>query len=104
MKDPRKVPAKTLGYAKYDFVRVMNKGLDALRLRGSLVEKLLARTVAVPAERWFRMRRSVSLLVSEREDGTCGIVEGMYQSPILVQWQNAPRQTRVLEVTLTELR
>jgi thiamine phosphate synthase YjbQ (UPF0047 family) len=103
MKDPRKVPAKTLGYAKYDFVRVMNKGLDALRLRGSLVEKLLARTVAVPAERWFRMRRSVSLLVSEREDGTCGIVEGMYQSPILVQWQNAPRQTRVLEVTLTEL-
>ena len=25
------------------------------------------------------------------------IVEGLYQSPILVQWQHAPRQARVLE-------
>jgi hypothetical protein len=50
------------------------------------------------------MRRSVSLLVSERPDGTNGLIEGTYQSPILVQWQRAPRQTRLLEVTLTELR
>jgi hypothetical protein len=83
---------------------VMNTGLDTLGLRGSLVEKLIARTVAVPAARFFRMRRSVSLLVSERPDGTSGIVEGTYQSPILVQWQRAPRQTRVLDVTLSELR
>lgn len=104
MKDPRAVPSKTLGYAKYDFVRVMNIGLDTLRLRGSVVEKLLARTLAMPAERFFRMRRSVSLLVSERADGTPGIVEGTYQSPILVQWQQAPRAARVLNVSLTELR
>ena len=104
MKNPRAVPAKTLGYAKYDFVRVMNTGLDTLRLRGSVVEKLLAKTLAVPAARFLRMRRSVSLLVSECEDGTLGIVEGTYQSPILVQWQNAPRQSRMLDVTLTELR
>ena len=103
MKDPRSVPAKTLGYAKYDFVRVMNSGLDTLRLRGSVVEKLLARTLAVPAARFFRMRRSVSLLVSEREDGRYGIVEGTYQSPILVQWQQAPRASRILDVTHTEL-
>ena len=50
------------------------------------------------------MRRSVSLLVSEREDGSVGIVEGTYQSPILVQWQQAPRASRLLDVTLTELR
>jgi hypothetical protein len=49
------------------------------------------------------MRRSVSLLVSERGDGTAGIIEGTYQSPILVQWQRAPRRTRVLDVTLTEI-
>ena len=104
MKDPRAVPAKTLGYAKYDFVRVMNVGLDTLRLRGSVVERLLARTLAVPASRFFRMRRSVSLLVSERADGSHGIVEGTYQSPILVQWQRSPRGTRVLDVSLTELR
>ena len=102
--NPRAVPAKTLGYAKYDFVRVLNKSLDALGLRGSIVEKAMARTLAVPAARFFRMRRSVSLLVSEREDGTHGLIEGTYQSPILVQWQRAPHQTRVLEVTLTELR
>jgi len=104
MKNPRAVPAKTLGYAKYDFVRVMNTGLDTLRLRGSIIEKLLARTLAVPAARFFRMRRSVSLLVSECDNGQLGIVEGPYQSPILVQWQSAPRKARILDVTLTELR
>jgi thiamine phosphate synthase YjbQ (UPF0047 family) len=102
--NPRAVPAKTLGYAKYDFVRVLNKSLDTLGLRGSIVENVLASSLAVPAARFFRMRRSLSLLVSEREDGTHGLIEGTYQSPILVQWQRAPRETRVLEVTLTELR
>jgi hypothetical protein len=104
MANPRAVPAKTLGYAKYDFVHVLNQGLDTLGLRGSMVEKLVARTLAVPAARFFRMRRSVSLLVSERPDGTHGIVEGTYQSPILVQWRQPPRQTRLIDVTLTELR
>jgi hypothetical protein len=85
-------------------VRVLNKGLDSLGLRGSIVERVLARTLAVPAARFFRMRRSVSLLVAERPDGTTGIVEGTYQSPILVQWQHAPRQSRVLNISLTELR
>jgi hypothetical protein len=49
------------------------------------------------------MRRSVSLLVSEGEDGRPQIVEGLYQSPILVQWQHAPRQARILNVSLTEI-
>ena len=101
--NPRAVPAKTLGYAKYDLVRVLNTGLDHLGLRGSIVEKVVARTVAVPAARFFGMRRSVSLLVSECEDGGAGFVEGTYQSPILVQWQQAPRQSRLLNVSLTEI-
>ncbi len=101
--NPRAVPAKTLGYAKYDFVRVLNQGLDSLGLRGSIVEKVVARTLAVPAARFFRMRRSLSLLVSAGEGGQPGIVEGTYQSPILVQWQHAPGQTRVLNVSLTEI-
>lgn len=102
--DPRAVPAKTLGYAKYDLVRVINKGVDALGLHGSIVEKLMARALAFPASRFLRMRRSVSLLVSERPDGKVGVIEGTYQSPILVQWQQAPRQSRVLHVELTEIR
>jgi len=101
--NPRAVPAKTLDYAKYDLVRVLNKGLDTLGLRGSIVEKLVARTLAVPAARFFRMRRSVSLLVSTGEQGTPDIVEGPYQSPILVQWQQAPGESRALHVTLTEI-
>jgi hypothetical protein len=103
MANPRAVPAKTLGYAKYDFVRVLNQGLDSFGLRGSIVERVVARTLAVPAARFFRMRRSISLLVSE-EAGTTQIVEGTYQSPILVQWQHAPTQARVINVSLTELR
>jgi thiamine phosphate synthase YjbQ (UPF0047 family) len=102
--NPRAVPAKTLGYAKYDLVRVLNQGVDALGLRGSIVEKVIARTLAFPASRFLRMRRSVSLLVSEREDGSAGFVEGIYQSPILVQWQQTPRQARILNVSLTEIR
>src|SRR5918996_1064479 len=99
--NPRAVPAKTLGYAKYDFVRVLNTSLDIFGLRGSIVEKVLARTLAVPAARFFRMRRSVSLLVSQRPDGSHGLIEGTYQSPILVQWQRAPRHARILDVSLT---
>jgi thiamine phosphate synthase YjbQ (UPF0047 family) len=102
--NPRAVPAKTLGYAKYDLVRVLNQSLDTLRLRGSIVEKVLARTLAVPAARFFRMRRSVSLLVSDCQTGAPTIIEGTYQSPILVQWQHAPRRSRVLTISLTEIR
>jgi thiamine phosphate synthase YjbQ (UPF0047 family) len=103
MANPRAVPAKTLGYAKYDLVRVLNQSLDSLGLRGSIVEKIMARTVAVPAARFFRMRRSVSLLVSDCPNGSPGIIEGTYQSPILVQWQHAPRQSRVLNVSISEI-
>ena len=102
--NPRAVPGKALGYAKYDFVRVLNSGVDFLGLRGSIVEKVLAKTLGVPAARFFRMRRSVSLLVAENGSAQPGIVEGTYQSPILVQWQQAPRAARMLDVTLSELR
>jgi thiamine phosphate synthase YjbQ (UPF0047 family) len=101
--NPRAVPGRALGFAKYDLVRVLNSGLETLGLEGSIVEKVLARTLAVPAARFFRIRRSVDLLVAERPDGRPGVVEGVYQSPILVQWQRAPRRARTLDVTLTRL-
>ena len=47
--NPRAVPGKALGYAQYDLVRVLNSGLDTLGLQGSIIEKVLARTLAVPA-------------------------------------------------------
>lgn len=100
--NPRAIPAKTLDYAKYDLVRVFNRLVDALGLRESLVETVLSRAIAMPASRFLRMKRSVSLLVSDRDSSGRGtIIEGMYQSPILVQWHREARQSRVLDVTLT---
>jgi thiamine phosphate synthase YjbQ (UPF0047 family) len=101
--NPRTVPGKALGYARYDLVRVFNSGLDTLGLKDSLLEKLLARAVAVPAARVLRMRRSINLLVAEGRDGRPGPVEGVYQSPILVQWQRPAGAVRTLDVTLTRL-
>jgi hypothetical protein len=100
--NPRAIPARTLDYAKYDLVRVFNQLLDALGLGESMVESVLARTIAMPAARFLRMKRAVSLLVSDRDTaGRGAIVEGTYQSPILVQWHRGPRQSRILDVTVT---
>jgi len=101
--NPRAVAGRALGYAKYDLVRVLNSGLDTLGLHGSFLESLLARTLAVPAGRMLRIRRSINMLVAPDRDGRLGPVEGVYQSPILIQWQRAARPVRVLDVTLTRL-
>jgi thiamine phosphate synthase YjbQ (UPF0047 family) len=100
--NPRAIPARTLDYAKYDLVRVFNQLVEALGLRDSVLESVLSRAIAMPAARFLRMKRSVSLLVSDRAaEGRGAIVEGTYQSPILVQWHRAQKQARVLDVTLT---
>ena len=100
--NPRAIPAKTLDYAKYDLVRVFNKLVDTLGLRESMVESVLSQAIAMPAARFLRMKRSVSLLVSDRHaPGQGAIVEGTYQSPILVQWHRGSGPVRALDVTLT---
>jgi hypothetical protein len=100
--NPRAIPARTLDYAKYDLVRVFNQFVETLGFRDSLVESVLSRAIAMPASRFLRMKRSVSLLVSDRAAaGRGAIVEGTYQSPILVQWQRGQGGTRELDVTLT---
>ena len=100
--NPRAIPARTLDYAKYDLVRVFNRLVDALGLGQSRLENILSRAIAMPASRFLRMKRSVSLLVSDRgHDGEGAIVEGTYQSPILVQWYRGTRRARVLDVTVT---
>ena len=58
--------------------------------------------MALPASRFVRMKRSVSLLVSDsRAPGRTEIVAGTYQSPILVQWSRASEGVRQVDVTLT---
>lgn len=101
LRDPRAIPGKAKNYAKYDLVLVMNKVMDKLGLSESLVERVLEKFVAVPAEHFLRMKRSVSLLVSDDEDGGApSIVQGRYQSPLMIQWQKPRRPMRTLDVTL----
>jgi hypothetical protein len=100
--DPRAVPGKTIDYAKYDFVRALNQLVDALGLGESRLERVLARALAMGAARFLRMKRGVSLLISDtRSPGAGAIVEGTYQSPILVQWARAPRRARSVHAVLT---
>jgi thiamine phosphate synthase YjbQ (UPF0047 family) len=100
LRDPRTVPAKSLNYAKYDLVQVFNEAMDHLHFSESALERLLSRLLAVPAERFLRMKRSVSIPVS-RQSGRDGLLYGTYQSPILVQWKKAADQQRRVRVTLT---
>jgi hypothetical protein len=99
---PLAIPSRSIEYAKYDMVRVFNEFFDTFRMNESLIEKVLARLIAVPASRFLRMKRSVSLLVSDRDRAGRGtVVQGCYQSPILVQWQKASAQQRFVDITLT---
>src|SRR5262245_37814472 len=100
--DPRALPGKAVGYAKYDLVRAPNRLVDAVGLRASRIERLLARTLEVPASRFLRTKRSVDLLVSDSaQPGKGAIVEGQYQTPILIQWRPADEGTRELHIALT---
>ena len=102
LRDPRAIPGKAKNYAKYDFVRVLNEAMDALGLSESLVERVIDRLMAFPAERFLRMRRSIRLLISDEDaDGGHGpIVQGRYQSPILVQWSKSKVGTRRLSARI----
>ncbi len=100
--DPLAIPGKTLSYARYDVVHLMNSLMEALRLDQSSVERLIAKVMSVPARRFLRSRR-VSFLASSETEVGARLVRGTYQSPILVQWQPAERQERRVDLVLVEL-
>lgn len=100
--DPFAVPGKTLNYAKFDAVRVLNSLMEALHLDQSSFERLVAKVMSVPARRFLRSRRVSFLAASDANHGA-RLVRGTYQSPILVQWQPAERQERRIAVVLSQL-
>jgi thiamine phosphate synthase YjbQ (UPF0047 family) len=101
LSDPKAIPTKARDYAKYDLVHLVNEFLDALGLSESLFEQVINKFLAVPAERFLRMKRSVSLPISDHnEEGTGSILQGLYQSPILVQWKKSEANTRRLDATI----
>jgi thiamine phosphate synthase YjbQ (UPF0047 family) len=101
--DPLSIPAKTLSYAQYDAVRILNSLMEALRIDQSSFEKLVAKMLSLPARCFFRSRR-VSFLASCDGGNVAQLVKGTYQSPILVQWQSAEKQTRHIDISIFELK
>jgi hypothetical protein len=99
LRDPWAIPGKTLSYAKYDLVKVFNEAMDHLGIGESALERWLSRFLALPASRFLRLKRSVSLLVSAASR-TGPVVFGTYQSPILIQWRRPEGQQRTLRATL----
>jgi hypothetical protein len=101
--DPLAIPSKTINYAKYDFPRLLNSLMEALRWDESALERLVAKAMAVPARRLLRSRR-VTFLASDHEAvGHARLVRGTYQSPILVQWQPVEGATRALDLRISAL-
>ncbi len=95
VEDPRAIPGKAINYAKYDLVRFVNSFLDTFGLSESLVERMIDKFLAYPASRFLRMKRSLSMLVSDQEaTGQTSIITGTYQSPILVQWKKPTQKAR----------
>lgn len=101
LKDPKSIPNVTLNYARYDLVRVINQLIELTGMSESIVERAVAKFLATPARRFLRIKRSVNLLVSDNDQQTVGkIVQGTYQSPVLVQWKKAAGQSHQLQVQL----
>jgi thiamine phosphate synthase YjbQ (UPF0047 family) len=104
LEHPGAVPAKSLGYARYDVVQVLNQLIESLGLGESLVERVVAKVMALPASRMLRWRRSVSLPVSSPSGDAPRVLQGRFQSPILIQWAPCPARRRRLRVTVHRFR
>jgi thiamine phosphate synthase YjbQ (UPF0047 family) len=128
-RNPRALRPVAKRYAKYDLVQVVNKVLDKTGLDGSLAERFIDRFLTGPVERRLRMKRSMSLYISDDRPtsgalpgGTAHhhtnghqqtghaqngqqrggrIVQRRFQSPILVQWRPADTPARRIVATLS---
>ena len=100
LRDPRTVPMKMLNYAKYDLVHVVNKTLDKFHMSSSFLGRGIQSVLATQAAKALRMKRCVSFLISDPDENGPSIVSGTYQSPILIQWNSADKNTRRLEAIL----
>jgi thiamine phosphate synthase YjbQ (UPF0047 family) len=100
--DPFAIPGKTLNYAKYDVVRVLNSLMEALRLDQGAFERLVAKVMSLPARRFLRSRRVSFLAGTEGDSAMPRLLRGTYQSPILVQWQPAEKQERHIDIVIVQ--
>ncbi len=100
LRNPGTIPGKTRDYATYDLIHFYNDLMDNVPIGRGVIDRIVS-VLSSPAKRILRLKRHVSLLVSDSEDtGPGRIVQGQYQSPILVQHHPAENGVRYLDVTL----
>jgi hypothetical protein len=100
LRNPGSIPGKTRSYVTYDLIHLYNELMKNLRIGHTLVNKVVSQ-LSSPVFYVFRLKRQVTLLVSNGSDTGVGqIVQGIYQSPILLQHQRPERGARSLEISL----
>jgi hypothetical protein len=100
LSNPAAIPAKMRDYAIYDLIHLYNEVMDNVQIGRSILERGLS-FLSGPALRLFRLKRSIQLFISgPGEAGRERIMQGIYQSPILIQYQQAEQGARGLEITL----
>lgn len=98
LQHPSVIPGKTRDYATYDLIHLYNELMDSVPVGRSVIDRILS-VLSTPASRILRLKRHVSLLVSDSA-GPNRIVQGTYQSPILVQHHAAEGGVRRLDITI----
>jgi hypothetical protein len=102
--NPATIPAKMRDYAIYDLIHLYNEVMDNVQICRSIIERGLS-FLSGPASRLFRLKRCIHLFISgSGEAGLERIRQGSYQSPILIQYQQAAKGVRGLEITLWAFR
>jgi hypothetical protein len=105
LSDPAAMRGKAKTYATYDLVHIFNELMDALQVGQSVIERIVSRLLSVPAARFLGMKRNISLLVSNSDASHTGkLIQGTYQSPILISWQKTPIRERYLDVTISRFK
>jgi len=100
LRHPTLIPGKTRDYAAYDLIHFYNDLMDQVPIGRSVIDRIFS-VLSTPAKRMLRLKRYIRLLVSDSEaTGSDRIVQGTYQSPILVQHHPAEDGVRYMDVTL----
>ena len=93
------------GDTKPDLERMYNELTDKYDISKSVLEEIFSRFFAFSVDRFFHMKQSASLLVTnDQKGGPAQVVQGRYQSPILVQWEPAKNQIRNLTLKITRFK
>ena len=102
LRNPGSIPGRTRDYASYDLIHLYNELMDTVPVGRSVVDRILS-FLSTPASRIMRLKRHISLLVSNSEEtGPEQIVQGTYQSPILVQHYPSKEGVRYLDITIRD--